>query len=221
MVRSNTPSRGLQVGHHVRVPWGLDTLDGVVEDLYETGAGWRVVVRLRASGTSEEAETVSLPAEAVELVDEAEGGPSGAWVPGARYERSVAEALQRVLRALLAEGDIQARTWPQPLIRPDHRPDFLIQAGPQMLVIEAKTSRPEKDTAAEAIHQLRAYLANVPWDASGLVVTDAEVTPDTRALLYENPRVHVVRWRSARDDRRLAAAVAPLLPGIKQQKQED
>jgi hypothetical protein len=219
-VRSNMPSQSLQVGDHVRVPWGLDTLDGVVEDVYETGAGPRVVVRMLDPDTSEEAETVALPAEAVELAAKERRSPPGAWVPGARYERSVAEALQRLLPTLLGDRDFQAHAWPQPWIDPDHRPDLLIHAGPWLLVVEAKTGRAEKKVTAEPIQQLQTFLANLPRDASGLLVTDAELTPHARTLLNEDPRLHVVRWRSARDDHRLAAAVASLLGGKKGQEQE-
>jgi hypothetical protein len=212
-VRSNVPSQGLQVGDHVRVPWGLDTLDGVVEDVYETGAGPRVVIRILDPDVSGQAETVALPAEAVEVVAEGDRSSPGAWVTGARYERSLAEALQRLLPTLLGEGDLEAQRWAEPRIDPDHRPDFLIQAGPRMLVVEAKTGGPEKNVPAEAIHQMRALIANLPRHVSGLLVTDTKLTPQARAILHEDPRLHVVQWRSARDDSRLAAAITSLLRG--------
>jgi restriction endonuclease len=221
VVRSNMPSHGLHVGDHVRVPWGLDTLDGVVEDVYETGAGPRVLIRVLVPGGSEEAETLTLPADAVELADEAERSSPGAWVPGARYERSVAEALQRILPTLLGEWDFQAQSWAQPWIGPDRRPDFLIHAGPRLLVLEAKTGGSEKNVTAEAVQQLQAYLAKLPsWQAAGLLVTDAELTPQARALLHESPRIHAVRWRNARDDHRLAAALSSVLGGDARQERE-
>jgi hypothetical protein len=223
MVRSNVPSQGLQVGDHVRVPWGLDTLEGVIEDVYETGAGRRVVVRALAPDIGEP-ETVSLPAETVELADEAEDSPLGAWVTGARYERSVAEALQRLLPALLGEGDFQALV--EPRIDPNRRPDFLIQAGPWWLVVEAKAGGSEQNVTAEAVRQLQSYLVNLPRRANlprrhvaGLLVTDAKLTPSAQKLMHASPQLHAVRWRSARDDSRLAAAVASLLRGNNMQEQ--
>jgi hypothetical protein len=221
VVRSNMPSQGLQVGDYVRVPWGLDTLDGVVEDLYETGAGTRVVIRILDPDISEQTETVALPAEAVELVAEGDRSSGGAWVTGARYERSLAEALQRLLPTLLGEGDLEAQYWAEPRIDPYHRPDFLIQAGPRILVVEAKTGSPEKNVTAEAVHQLRAFIANLPRHVSGLLVTDAKLTRQARAVLEDDPRLHVVQWRSARDDHRLATAVASLLRGNTDQMEQD
>jgi RecB family endonuclease NucS len=108
---------------------------------------------------------------------------------------------------------------------PDLRPDFLIHAGPRSLVVEAKTGGPEKHVTAEAVQQLQAFLTTLPRYVSryvsGLLVTNAELTPQARALLDENPRLHAVRWRSARDDHRLATAVASFLRGNIGQKQED
>jgi hypothetical protein len=210
-VRRNVPSQDLHVGDYVRVPWGLDTLDGVVEDVYETGAGPRVTVRVLDPDTSEEAETVTLPAEAIQSAYEAEGRPPGAWITGARYERDVAKALQRLLPAVLEEFDFQPQSWPEPRVHPDHRPDLIIQAGPRWLVVEAKTGGPGKKVAAEGVQQLRAFLANLPKQALGLLVTNAELAPRARELLDTTPRLHAVRWRSARDDGRLADALASLL----------
>jgi hypothetical protein len=90
-----------------------------------------------------------------------------------------------------------------------------------MLVVEAKAGGLEKDVTAAAVHQLQAYLANLPRHASGLLVTDAKLAPHVRALLHENPQVRAVRWRSARDDHRLTAAIASLLRGIIEPKQQD
>lgn len=221
MVTSNMPSQSPRVGDHVRVPWGLDTLDGVVEDVYETGAGPRVVIRILDPDASGETETVALPAEVVELATEGEGSPPGSWLTGARYQRNVGKALQRLLPTLLGEHDFHAHAWAQPWIDPDRRPDFLIHAGPRSLVVEAKTGGAEKHVTAETVQQLQAFLATLPRDVSALLVIDAELTPQARALLYETPRLRAVRWRNARDDSRLGAAVASLLRGNVGEKQED
>jgi hypothetical protein len=219
MVSSKMPSQGLQVGDRVKVPWGLDTMDGVVEDVYETGAGPRVVIRIPDPSTGESAETVTLPAEVVERASEGKPSPAGAWVAGARYERSVVQALQRLLPSVLGEGDFHASTWTEHRIDPDRRPDFLIEAGPRLLVVEAKTGGQEKHVTAEAIQQLQSYLTHLRTrQVTGLLVTDAELAPHARELVEGNPRLRAVRWRGARDDSRLAAAVALLLRGSMQEQ---
>jgi hypothetical protein len=221
VVRNNTPSEGLQVGDYVRVPWGLDSLDGMVEDVYETSTGTRVVIRILDPDMSEQTETVALPAGAVEVVAEGDRSSVGTWVTGARYERSLAEALQRLLPTLSGEGNLEAKYWVEPRIDPYHRPDFLIRAGPRMLVIEAKTGSPEKNVTADAVRQLRAFLVNLSRDASGLLVTNTKLTPQALAILHDDPRLHAVQWRSARDDHRLAAAIASLLRVNEDQMEQD
>ena len=220
MVNSDLPSQGLQVGDQVRVPWGLDTVDGVVEEVYEAGAGPRVVIRILDPESGEKTETVALPAEAVAGAAEGEPRSPGAWLTEARYRNSLAEALQRLLPTLSEEGNLRAQAWAEPRIHPDRRPDFLVRAGPRTVVIEAKAGR-GKNLTAEAVHQLRAFLASLPRYVSGLLVTDAKLTSQAQALLRENPQLDAVQWRSARDDHRLADALGPLLHGNIGQEQED
>jgi hypothetical protein len=102
------PSRAILVGDHVRIPWGLDTLDGVVEDIYEHGSSRRVVVRVAVPGAGDDGETVTLPAEVVRSQDEAENASPGEWVTEVRYERKVGEALVQLLAALSPEGRVVA-----------------------------------------------------------------------------------------------------------------
>jgi hypothetical protein len=104
---------------------------------------------------------------------------------------------------------------------PNHRPDFLVQAGPRTLIVEAKSGGPGKNLAAEAVHQLRALLASLPRNVSGLLITDGKLTDQAQAVLRENPRLDAVQWRSSRDDHRLAVALASLLRNNLWQEQED
>jgi primosomal protein N' len=54
------------VGDRVRVPWGLDEVDGTVVEVYDSGLGPRVVVRVLLEGVDpESAETVTLPLSAI------------------------------------------------------------------------------------------------------------------------------------------------------------
>ena len=54
------------VGSHVRVRWGLYTVDGEVIDAYDSGFGKRVVVSVLLEG-SDEPLTATFRAEVVEL----------------------------------------------------------------------------------------------------------------------------------------------------------
>jgi hypothetical protein len=210
------PSRAMLVGDQVRVPWGLDILDGVVEDIYETGSGRRVVVRVAVPGASEDDAIVTLPAEDVQLRDEAESTSPGAWVTGARYERRLTEALGRLLSKLPGKAQLKM----QPRISPDWEADFAIQSGPRVVLIEAKAGGPQRRITAETVHRLRASLAKIrPRATAGLLVTDREVTSAASQLLRETPSLRAIQWRGPRDDDRLAAALASLLSGSEEDPQ--
>jgi hypothetical protein len=58
------------IGSHVRVPWGLDTAEGVVVDAYESGIGPQVVVAVQLEG-SDATLTVTVPADLVEQAERA------------------------------------------------------------------------------------------------------------------------------------------------------
>jgi hypothetical protein len=200
-------SQAVQVGDRVRVPWGLDVLDGLVEDIYETSSGRRVVVRVVVPGSSE-AETVTLPAETIELPEKAEAASPGSWVTGARYERKLGEALQRLVPSLLADTGIQA----QVAMGGEQRADFIVQSGDRKVFIEAKSGTHQRHITTDMVNQLRRLLRYTKSeDVAGLLVTDLSFTPNAQRLLRESPRLRAVRWRSSSDDKRLADALASLL----------
>jgi hypothetical protein len=204
------PSRAILVGDRVRVPFGLDTVDGVVEDVYEHGSSRRVVVRIAVPGASEDGETVTLPADDVELRDEAEAIPPGTWVTGAQYERKLGEALQRLLPSLPADAEIHT----QVLTGGDRGADYVIQSGNREVLIEAKTGTRQAHVTTDMVNQLRRLLSYMrPRDVAGLLVTDLNFTPSAQRLLRQSSRLRAVRWRSPRDDKQLAAALASLLSG--------
>jgi hypothetical protein len=204
------PSRAISLGDHVRVPWGLDTLEGVVEDIYETGSGPRVVVRVAVPGSSEDGETVTLPADTVELRDEADGAPPGAWVTAAQYERKVSEALQRVLPSLEVDGEVQLGTH----AKRDRGSDFVVRSGHRNVLIQVKTGTRQRHITTDMVNQLRRQIAYAQQkDVAGLLVTDLTLTPAAHRLLRASPRLRAVRWHGPRDDGRLAAALASLLAG--------
>src|SRR2546430_13238597 len=92
-------SKVLKTGDRVAVPWGVDTREGEVVAVYQTGDVLQVVVRLSVpEGGGDASPTVVLPADSVTPLSEVRDLPApGAWLIGFRYEREVAEALSRVL----------------------------------------------------------------------------------------------------------------------------
>jgi hypothetical protein len=229
------PSRAIEVGDHVRVPWGLDTVDGVVEDIYESTHGRRMLVRVAVPGGDEDGETITLPAEDVELRDEAKPVSPGAWVTEAQYERKLGEALQRLQHSSLSDADIYPKRealWRYrrlvtdldriPRLDADFRlareaargrgADFVVQSGDRKVLIEAKTGILQDRITTDMINQLRMLLSHMQWeDTKGLLVTDLDLTPDAQQLLREFPRLRVVRWRGRHDDKRLASVLTSLL----------
>jgi hypothetical protein len=202
------PSRAIQVGDQVRVPWGLDTVDGVVEDIYESSHGRRMLVRVAVPGASEDGETITLPADEVQLRDEAEGVPPGTWVTEAQYERKLGEALRRLLPLLQLHAEIRSQIG----TGAERRADFVVQSGNRKVFIEAKTGTRQKHITTDTVNQLRRLLSyGQPSDVAGLLVTDLDLTPNAQRLIRESPRLRAVRWRSSHDDKRLAAALTSLL----------
>ena len=55
------------IGSHVRVPWGLDTVEGEVVDAYDSGFGQQVIVAVTLEG-SDEPLTATFRGDAVDLV---------------------------------------------------------------------------------------------------------------------------------------------------------
>jgi hypothetical protein len=234
------PSRAIQVGDYVRVPWGLETVDGVVKDIYESSHGRRVVIRVTVPGASEDGETVTLPADDVELRDEAESVSPGAWLTEVQYERKLGEALQRLQRSWLSDAEVhpkeeaRQRLWPldahlyeetRRRLRPldadlyleidagrGQGADFVVESGDRKVLIEAKPGILQNRIITDIIDQLRMLLSHMQSeDVAGLLVTDQDLTPDAQQLLRESPRLRAVRWRGPHDDKRLATVLTSLL----------
>ena len=60
----------VDVGDHVRVPWGLDEVEGDVMAVYGSGLGRRITVAVRIEG-ADDTFTVTYPEDAVERADAA------------------------------------------------------------------------------------------------------------------------------------------------------
>jgi hypothetical protein len=132
-------------------------------------------------------------------------------VTGSRYVRKVHEALERQAARFSEDARVELR----PKIGPDREADLAMHVGPRLVLIEVKSIGPQgKVDQADTygfLRQLRAALDGAPPAvAGGLLVTDREL-PSAGRLLRETPQIRAVRWRSPRDDDRLAPALASLL----------
>ena len=201
------PSRAVQVGDQVRVPWGLDMVDGVVEDIYDSSHGPRMLIRVAIPGASEDGETITLPAAEVQLRDEAEDAPPGTWVTEAQYERRLGSALQRLLFSLPTDAEIRSNVRDAS----GQEVDFVVQSGNRKIFIEVKTGSRQKRVTADVVNRLRSLLKTQSGDSAGLLVTDRDLTGEAQRIIKESPRLHVVRWRGASDNHRLASELTSLL----------
>lgn len=209
--------RNPAVGDHVRVPWGLDVLDGVVVQTYSTGSGRRAVVQVSVPGATEEdsaATTVTLPVDALEPADwwPDESEPVGGWVAHASYERHVADALTRAVSEPSAVRASAERPYA------DLGYDLVLNTPKGNVVTQIKyASRP--GGLNEAIRRELARLRELAIRASNIVgvlfITNAQVTAPTTKLLKElaanDPPVRLVTWRSPKDDEDLASTLAEWL----------
>lgn len=85
MVNSNVPANpGVAIGQRVRVPWGLDRLEGVVVDVY----GGRAVIRVSVPGAEGDGDpqTVVFPIAMIESIG-SDARPLGTWLKAVRTRR--------------------------------------------------------------------------------------------------------------------------------------
>lgn len=210
----------LTVGQTVSVPWGLDTLEGTVLRAYDTGAGPRVLVRVRLPGTGEAGEegaetTLTLPAESVEPIDVAPDRPQpGTWVAARAYERHVAEALMRVMARIADSGEISESSG-------DQGADLLLHSGDSVIAVEAKhlttRSRLSAEEADRAIEIARRTLLPT------LLVTNANPAPGALTAFLRRQdapnKIALVRWRNQTDDTDLESELRLLLADPSNQEQ--
>lgn len=202
----------LRAGDRVTVPWGVDTRDGEISAVYHTGDVERVLVRLDPSeSTGGEAQTVVFPAEAVKpLPDKPDLPEPGTWLRGYRYEREVAEALNRVLASEHPTVQLNAEISGKEV-------DVLVETSHGAMIVEVKSVDKLSQRLFEAaIRQLRTIMAAFPG-AKGLLVTpsvlSASVTKRTRQDGLLSSDVGVARWRSLQDDKQLGRVTYALLSG--------
>jgi hypothetical protein len=186
------------VGDQVFVTWGLDRIRGVVESVYETGSGRRVVVRVALPGGHDN-ETLALPVDAVELAEpNSEPASPGSWLPHLRYERLVRAALERLLDNARIEWHGRA----------DDGTDLVIHTQPRPLLVQIKARPSSHKISTRELEALLAHMRNE--SARGLLVTDRELTAAARKLVDTTEPLRVVHWRDSRDNRVLADALESL-----------
>ena len=203
-------SEVLKTGDRVAVPWGVDTREGEVVAVYRTGDVLQVVVRLSVpEGGGDESPTVVLPADSVTPLSEVRDLPApGAWLPGFRYERNVAEALGRVLAD--SEPTIYLN-----LERSGKEIDVLVESQLGTIVGEVKLPNPLPERSFDfGVQHLYAVIRTFPG-AKGLFLTPSALPPSVEDRLGTggllSPGIGVVRWRGPQDDKRLDLVIHALL----------
>lgn len=206
-----------QVGDRVRVPWGLDLLDGLVIDVDAGGARERAVVQVDLPGASADdgPATVTLPMDALRPADwwPNQGDPVGGWAATASYERHV-----------LAAIDSQLSRRPEVIFtKPGERGDGgfdLLATTPngKLVVIVKYFFRPRIQTGQmrQLAHSLRRSVEHVHDARYALIVTNVSVgsrliDQQIRDTVNSSIPVRLVRWRSSDDDATLEHAIEGLL----------
>lgn len=199
----------LTVGQVVSVPWGLDELEGTVLRIYDTGIGRRAVVRVRVPGAGEgegDDMTLTLPAEALEPVDTLPHKPQpGAWVAAQAYERSVANAIRRIVSRIAEHAEVSEAVADQGI-------DLLVHSGKSDIMIEVKYVSSRSRLSAQEVDRALATASRT--SAPFLLVTNVSLAPSAinRFREGEVPRkFSVVKWRGPEDDTNLASELRLLL----------
>lgn len=199
------------VGEHVRVPWGLDTLDGTVLETRDTGAGVRVVVRVSVPGAgTDNAEdlVLTLPLDALQQGARlAEIHPAGYWLSASTYEQQVSESIRRIVQ----------QAAPHPHILEAHRAqdrgaDFVISDDGRRVAIEIKHIASRSRLSLAQVDQLLAVVTenNMPV----VLITNADLSTSAAERLRQTDttgRFHWVKWRSPADDPTLEYVLTRLL----------
>lgn len=201
-----------KVGTRVRVPWGVDSVEGAVQAVYGTGPDARVAVLISVPDLDSEPETLTLPARLLEPVGRDEDpDPLGNWLNGYRYWEEVNSRLHQMLSETGAQISAQlhlARGIADAVIQ---LPDNLT------ILVECKTSNvPMPKLLAGSAEQLNAYAAGVDGPVAGLVVTPREIPASVAEQFTERHNrdvlpIEAVSWTDEADDPALRAALGRLM----------
>jgi hypothetical protein len=193
----------VSVGQIVSVPWGLDTLDGTVLRIYETGTGRRAVVQVSVPGADEDV-TLTLPADTLEPADHPDRPRQGAWIG---YEAAVVKAFSRVTPKISKNATLFRNT-------PDEV-DLKIQIGEAFIAAEIKYL-PHRPRVSMSLIE-RAHMLHLRTSLPVILVTNADIEiAENSASLAETTRreIYFVQWQTPADDEALERGIRQLLPSL-------
>lgn len=188
------------VGAQVLVRQGLDLVAGIVFDLYGDPGSQRAVVLLPGQGMDAESEPTTITVPVSELLVGSEADRPGQWIVAQRYEREIAQALRRTLRALHAELRKEGQT--------DRDVDFVIEHDDFWLLVEVKAGVPHRSDAIAKQWQLLA--SSFPGQSHLLLVAPRSVI-DAWRKVAEKAGAESISWDSKDDDEALRSKLTEML----------
>lgn len=202
------------IGDRVRIPWGVDVLDGIVVEIQTTTMGSRAVVQVDLPGAVEEdgaPATVTLPLSALQPADwwPDATGRIGGWAAYASYERHVLAAFERIL------ANRKNIRFAYPRHGMDRGYDLLIEAPEGVVAVEMKyyaRRRTQTGQVRQLIEATQKAVERTERADLIIVVTNIDVSlalmqeQIINAVVSDTP-IRVVTWRSQADDPPLAGVI--------------
>lgn len=190
------PARGDQVD----VAWGLTTVRGRVLEAY-MGSRPRVVVEIFAGQISDDPSTVTVPVGAVEPTSTADSP----WAAIARFERTVAEAINRTMPVKVSRIELNSQL-------DDQEIDILAftDSGRQ-LIVEVKGGRQPIDR--NVLHILVNRLTGLAKKTNGVCLIVLRNPPKDASFVdtLRSRIVEITRWSGPDDDDQLATTLKRLM----------
>jgi hypothetical protein len=186
-----------RIGERVNVAWGLEAVSGTVVEAYASGSRARAVVRIDAGQVSDLEETLSVPLDALEPVEQ-----DSDWARGASFESAVINGLRSALAdapvSIVSHSSAQAEV--DALIRVEDR-------GPIVVEIKFYPRPPSAQAAKSAWATLQHKLAMFQGSA-GLLIVNRNFPAGWDIPL--GPPIRFVVWRNHDDDIPLRESLAGL-----------
>jgi len=202
------------VGMRVKVPWGLDEVEGEVEAVYGSGPEGKLAIALQLP-EADEPEILLLPARLVEpLNPDEERDPNGHWLEAFRYWEALAESIRSVLES---PGAVISSE----LHLAGGRSDIEVTARDgTRLIIEAKAGKNFSESGMRSIlDQVRHLSGHLTGRVSALVVLQIplpdQLTTKFRELSRAEPTIpiEIMTWRGSHDDEELRTRLRRLVGG--------
>jgi hypothetical protein len=199
----------------VRVPWGLDLLEGTVVGLHGRGSAAHAVISLVTPGSEADTpSTVVFPLTSLEQAKDAPSGQAGSWLSHVRYEHDVTRALRGLFSP---EAEIS--------LDPDSGFDLLVRRNNRVVLVVVKYR--QRWAASTLTAELRRWhhAARSVQDAVGvLLVTQAALPFEVERQIEANGLIErslgLIRWRSPEDNQRLEQVMNALLSQARGQRAE-